>query len=46
MVIQYVGFMVYQSYDDIYYNDGEYDEEHYRTNLEYADGVDDAMNDW
>lgn len=38
----------YESYDDGYddiYMDGDYDDERYRTDSDYADGVDDAMDD-
>ena len=39
----------YQSYDDGYddiYMDDDYDEERYKTDKDYADGVDDAMDEF
>lgn len=39
----------YKSYDDGYddiYMDGDYDDERYRTDQDYADGVDDAMDEF
>ena len=39
----------YRSYDDGYdaiYDDGDYDWDRYKTDRNYADGVDDAMDDW
>ena len=39
----------YRSYDDGYdaiYDEGDYDWDRYKTDRNYADGVDDAMDDW
>ena len=39
----------YKSYDDGYdaiYMDGDYDDERYKTDQDYADGVDDAMDEF
>lgn len=39
----------YESYDDGYddiYMDGDYDDDRYRTDSDYADGVDDAIDEF
>ena len=39
----------YDSYDDGYddiYMDGDYDSDRYDTDADYAEGVDDAMDEW
>ena len=44
----YSSKLVYDAYDDVYdelYYDGDYDEDRYDNDLDYATGVDDAMDD-